>query len=271
MSSEIFYAILLAGIALLAQYLPAKWGIPIGLAAVGLSVWQLGWGSWALWLAIALAGLVILRVLLHRGFLEKKANLIDDIKSDLVEINAYEKRIATEKSKKPYSKELALRVHKAFIATFGTDVNSFKKSLTQKVIGDKNVDPAIDVYEQMGNILDFVGHGLKKDLNDDKYTSWVKDVERKRLKIHCNKSKKEIVRKNINRIKVISYGLNSAIVVRSIIRHLPNNDNVAATRIGVYIEGLENEGAKILNQMLDQLDLEWKAIGDINLLQIMPK
>lgn len=71
MSPDIAYAVFFGGLALLAQYLPARWGIPIGLAAVGLSVWQLGWVGWPLWLGIALAGLVVWRIFLHRGIFEK--------------------------------------------------------------------------------------------------------------------------------------------------------------------------------------------------------
>lgn len=56
---------------MLAQYIPAKVGVPIGLAAVALSVWQLGLGGWPLWLGIALLVLVIWRLVTHRGLFEK--------------------------------------------------------------------------------------------------------------------------------------------------------------------------------------------------------
>ncbi len=72
MSTDIWLGILFGGIALLAQYLPAKWGIPIGLVVVGLSLWQLGWGGWPLWLSIALLSLVAWRIFLHRGVFEKE-------------------------------------------------------------------------------------------------------------------------------------------------------------------------------------------------------
>jgi hypothetical protein len=71
MSPDITYAILFGGLALLAQYLPARLGIPIGLAAVALSIWQLGWVGWPLGLAIILTVLVMWRVLINRGIFQK--------------------------------------------------------------------------------------------------------------------------------------------------------------------------------------------------------
>ncbi|MBI4180510.1 MAG: hypothetical protein HY528_01100 [Chloroflexi bacterium] len=197
----------------------------------------------------------------------ERSKVMEDIKSDLIEINAYEKQLAAVKSKTLYSKKLAEQVRKGFITTFGTDVRDLQKELVKKVIDDKDIDPAIVIYEKMGNILDYIGYGLKKDLNEDKYNDWVKDLEHKRLKIYVNKKKREIIRKNINRIKAISYGLNSAVVLRSIIRNLSVSDKQISMRIGIYLEGLENTGATMINQMLEQLDVEWQPRGDINNLQ----
>jgi membrane protein implicated in regulation of membrane protease activity len=71
MSSDITFAILFGGLALLAQYLPAKWGIPIGFVMVALSIWLLGWVGWPLALAIILIALVVWRIFSHRGLFEK--------------------------------------------------------------------------------------------------------------------------------------------------------------------------------------------------------
>jgi hypothetical protein len=69
--SEIYLAIFFGGVSVLAQYLPARWGIPIALIAIVLSVWQLGWGVWPLLFMLVLTGLLIWRIIAQRGLLEK--------------------------------------------------------------------------------------------------------------------------------------------------------------------------------------------------------
>lgn len=55
---------LFGGLAVLAQYLPARFGVPIGVAAVALALWKLGLDglfSWQSWVIVALIGLVLYR------------------------------------------------------------------------------------------------------------------------------------------------------------------------------------------------------------------
>ena len=60
---------------MLAQYLPARWGIPIGIGAVILASWNLGFidlHGWHFWFVLILAGLVIWRIALVLYWLKKR-------------------------------------------------------------------------------------------------------------------------------------------------------------------------------------------------------
>ena len=74
MPNDIALAILFGGLAMLAQYLPAKYGVPVGLLAVALSIWQLGWVGWPLWLGVVLLSLVAYRLFARHGLLEKQGH-----------------------------------------------------------------------------------------------------------------------------------------------------------------------------------------------------
>lgn len=104
MAPDIAYALFFGGLALIAQYLPARWGVPIGLATVGLSAWQLGWVGWPLWLGIVLAGLVVWRIFLHRGIFEKektgKREQARNLHNKIVELD-----LSLEKKKSELSKD----------------------------------------------------------------------------------------------------------------------------------------------------------------------
>ncbi len=48
----------------MAQYIPARFGVPLGLAAVAIATWQLGWAGWLgwqSWVIIILFSLVVWR------------------------------------------------------------------------------------------------------------------------------------------------------------------------------------------------------------------
>jgi hypothetical protein len=64
MSADFWWTVLFGGLALISQYLPAKYGLPIGFVAIALATWQLGLGSllnWQSWVVIALIGLLLYR------------------------------------------------------------------------------------------------------------------------------------------------------------------------------------------------------------------
>ena len=181
-------------------------------------------------------------------------NLVDDIKFDLLEIYNFEKNTATEKAKQVFSKGLATKVREAFKNYFGTDMESFNKQKQKEVVQEKNIESLVGLYSSVGNILDYVGNGLKRDLISNEYRVWSDDVDHKWQAIKNNNKKKEVIRKNCELIRSLSYGIGSAIIIRQIIRNLPVSDNTAAQKIGIYIEGLERDGDSLINQMVGKID-----------------
>lgn len=190
--------------------------------------------------------------------IDNKALLVD-IKSDLITMNALEREVATDEAQKTYPKEVTTQVAKSFGAMFGDPIR-FAISITKKVISNRDVDPLIEIFKKFGDILDSINYGLKRVLADnEQYELTRTDLAQKRLQLKKSKKKNAIIQKNIDRVIVLIYGLNSSIIIRAILRSLPETKNTMLTPILVTLEGIEVETEKVLNKMLDDLGSEWKA------------
>lgn len=85
---------------------------------------------------------------------------LEDIKSDLLYLNKYQREAASKRSKQVCPKEVAMRIHDDFFLIF--DVNVVI-SIFEKFIA-KDIDPLIDFFKKFGDIVDGNEYGLKVEI-----------------------------------------------------------------------------------------------------------
>lgn len=91
------------------------------------------------------------------------------------------------------------------------------------------------------------------------------DLAQKRQKLHMTKKRKAITQKNINRVCALTYGLNSSILLRGVLRSLPKTNgkvNPNVRIVLIFLEGIETLTDKFLTEALDNLENEWEKIID---------
>lgn len=219
-------------------------------------------------------GMVIGAVLIIWGLLKNPesitvTNPLEDIKTDLTNMNMCEREVATKKAEQVCPEKIAKQIHNDFVALFGEDLATFAISLIQEITSKHDIQPLIEFFKDMGGILDTNNYGLKAQLKDNElYNSSRMDLSQKRLKLKMGRKKKATTQKNIHRVSVLTYGLNSSIILRGALNSVPEAKGVMPAVIKVTLESIETETEKILTQMLDDLENEWKVT--INELQILP-
>jgi hypothetical protein len=220
---------------------------------------DLGLGKWLL----PLIGIVLAIVIIWQGRRTATSQqggdlTLEDIKSDLVTMNAREREIATKKGNQPCPKETAGQIYDDFSALFPSD--TVINSITQRVTRNHDIEPLIEFFRQFGDILDNNGYGLKMDLeNDEVYKSSRMDLAQKKLKLKMGKKEKDITQRNIDRVSSLTYGLNSSILLRHILNSIPEVKSRVPTIIRVALESTETITEKMLTKLLNDLDKEWKV------------
>jgi len=91
-------------------------------------------------------------------------NPLEDIKTDLANMNICERKVATKKTEQICPKEIAKQIHNDFVALFGEDLVTFAISLIQQISSKHDVEPLIEFFKNMGEILDSNSYGLKTEL-----------------------------------------------------------------------------------------------------------
>ncbi len=208
--------------------------------------------------------------------------LLEDIKSDLVNMNMWQREEAIKKVEQPCSKEIALQICDDFIAVFEAritidepfDIEKIKKEavklpLYQKAL-HRNIDALIEFFKTFGDILDNNNYGLKTTLeNNELYKASRIDLAQKRIRLKMRKRKKFITQSNIDRVISLSYGLASTILLRGILKSSPEANRTVPPVVRITLESTETRGEKVMTVMLDDLENEWKVNVD-NELQILP-
>jgi len=221
----------------------------------GASVSPLNLGFW-IWL-LPLIG-AILAVLVYWRL--QQAKLLDDIKTDLVNMNTYQREMAIKKTQQVCPKEVAMQIYDDFIALFGKDILEFAISLIQRTLSERSADALIEFFKKFGDILDSNQYGLKVELEENElYKAARMDLAQKRIKLKVRKRKGATIQKNIDRVCSLTYGLNSSILLRGILSTEPSLNKLVPAEIRVAIEGIETETEKTLTTMLNDLKGEWKV------------
>ena len=155
------------------------------------------------------------------------------------------------------AKEAAKRMADDYDALFNLDTMPF--TIIEKVIVKRDIDALINVVKRTGDILDSNRYGLKSELeNNEAYTSALTDLAQKRVRLKIPKKKNNILQKNINRVRSLTYGLNSHILLRSILDSIPEARENVPAEVRVMLESIETVLENVLNTMLNDLEREWK-------------
>lgn len=195
---------------------------------------------------------------------ESNTRLLEDIKSDLLKLSVCERDTATEKAKQICSNEIAKRIYDDCTAIWGKDFGIIIR-IVKSIFVNHDLDPLINFFKEIGDILDSNDYGLKAELQkNEAYKSYRMDVAQKRLRIKMGKKKSAIIQKNIDRVYSLTYGLNSSILLRAVFNSMakvkmPQAKKKVLAVIRVTLEKIETETEKVLNAMLNDLESEWKV------------
>lgn len=199
----------------------------------------------------------------NRLIKEGNKNLLDDIKAVLIEIDTCERNAAVRKSKQTHSRDIAKRVIEDMAEVHG-DLMTFFASMLENVLEKHNIDYLINFFAKTAGIMDTEDYGLKAELsNNTAYTKLGLDLTKKRVRLRVRKKKRPLIEKNIDRICALTYGVNSSIIFREVVKALPEAKSVPR-EIMVALESMESVMRKLLPKMLNDLDNEWKVTVNIN-------
>ena len=188
------------------------------------------------------------------------ANFLEDIKSDLVNMHMIERGLATKKASEPCPPKTAMQIYDDFIALFGENIVTFVTSLIGEILANRDVDPLIEFFKKFSEILDNNKYGLKTELeSNESYKALQLDLTIKKLKLKMRRKKKAITQKNIDRACLLTYGLNSSILLRGVLGSVPEAHGIIPAVIRTTLEGIETATDKSLTDMLNNLENEWKA------------
>lgn len=232
--------------AILPSVIPQGWNIPI-LTLTGVGI---------------LFG-VVLWVYGVKTQRKENIQVLDDIKSDLINVNACERKVANKKTQKQYAAESTKKLRSDFSQYIMGNLPSLLKGFTDTSNKERILDSLIRFFVSISDIMDSNGYGLKNDLsNCTTYTNAREDISRKQHRL--NKKRKVLVQTNIRKVELLTYGLNSAILFRHIYRSVPKIQEVMPLQFSMMMESIERVAEKLLTEMLNNLDVDWVKIIKID-------
>jgi hypothetical protein len=235
------------------------WGVDVMPSNTSWIPSAILWGIAGIWFTATVVYLIRHRHDTSNDRKQGGTNTLEEVKSDLIALNEHERSAASIKAKTPCSNDTAIQIHDDFTEIFGVGIISLITTTLQEIVRKNSVDPLITFFKQFGDILDSNGYGLKAELeNNDPYKSLRMGVAQRRLKLRIGKKRNRILQKNIDRVRSLSYGLNSSILFRSVLGSLPETKNKMLGESRVTLEGLESVAEQTLNTMLNDLDNEWE-------------
>jgi len=224
---------------------PIWYWVGVGLMVVGAGVAIYGWRYG------------------NRLIKEENENLLDEIKSVLIEIDTCEKDAAVRKGKQTHSRDIAKRVIEDAADVLG-DLMPFLTSMLENVLGKGNIDYPINFFAKIAGIMDTEDYGLKAELSSNQdYVKLGSDLTKKRVSLRVRRKKRTLIEKNIDRICTLTYGINSSIIFREVVKSMPEA-RIVPREIMVALESMESAMRKLLPKMLNDLDNEWKVVVNFN-------
>jgi len=235
------------------------WGVDVMPSNTSWIPSAILWGIAGIWFVATLIYLVRHRHDIGNNSKQNVISMLEEIKSGLITLNMHERNAASLKAGMSCSEDTAIQIHDDFAEIFGANIVSPIMTTLREIVRKNSVDPLITFFKKFGDILDSNGYGLKAELeNNDSYKSSRVDLAQKRLKLKMDKKKNRIMQKNIDRVRSLSYGLSSAVLLRSVLNSLPEAKKIVPAILRLTLEGIESVAEQTLNTMLNDLDNEWK-------------
>jgi len=265
---RIISAIIVFVLLTLPSAVDAYWSLYEKFREVSMPSLNLGVGIWLL----PVAGLVLATIIIWQGRknngtskedkqdINNNLPLLEDIKSDLLNMNKIQREVANQKLKQICPEEKGNKISDDFTALFGPDLKASAVLRIKKIVENCDIDILIDFFKKFGDLLDSNDYGLKIELeNNEAYKSYRIDMAKKRLGLKLNKDRNAIIQKNIDRVYSLIYGLNSTILLKSILNSSPKVKEILPAQIKITLEGIEALAEQNLNIMLVDLENEWKV------------
>lgn len=194
-----------------------------------------------------------------KALVQETESPLEDIKANLVKINAFEREAAIRKTKQPCPENVAMQIHDDCLAIWGASLGRLIMPILWSVIMKHDPDPLINFFKGFGDILDSNKYGLKTELQTNElYKSFRINVAQERLHLSTDRKKRSITQKNIDRVLSLTYGLNSAIILRGVLDSISTGKTRIPAFVRIGLEGVEALGEKTSSQMLDNLEDKWK-------------
>lgn len=216
--------------------------------------------SWLFWVLLVISiGLATWRTIEDTKKSIHNEEKLDSIKNTLIDIGKHEREVANKQSGIAYSDNVKAHVKQDFIAFYPASQIGF---IIQEAFEKNNANPLINFYGKFGDILDANGCGLKLQLQSiPQYNDAQANLTSKSVTLRLRRKKLELVQSNITRVLKGGYGLNSGIVLRSMLKTIhPRNksEDAALHSVIVGLEEIENIGREFLTYGLNHLDKKWK-------------
>jgi hypothetical protein len=194
---------------------------------------------------------------------EGNENLLGEIKSVLIEIDTCERNAAIKKSKQTHSGDIAKRITRDAFEVFGSSM-PFIASALQKESREIDIDYFITLFSKLADILDTENYGLKSELSGTQlYEKLNAVLTKKRVNLQVRKKQRILIEKNIDRIFTLTYGVNSFIIHKEIIKGVPESKNLPRKML-MTIERVDTAMRELLPKLLNDLNNEWKWKVNIN-------
>ena len=188
---------------------------------------------------------------------------LEDIKADLVTIDKCQREVAVKKTHEQYSAESTKKLRSDFSEYITESVPSLLKGFADTSNKERILDSLISFFVGISDILDSNDYGLKYDLSDcTTYANAMEDIAKKQHRL--DKKGRVLTQKNIRKVKLLTYGLNSVILFRQIYRSVPKFQEVVPLQFSMMLEGVERVAEKLLAEMLNNLDVDWQKIIKID-------
>jgi len=216
--------------------------------------------SWLFWVLLGTAiSLAVWRTIADTKKSIHNEEQLDSVKTSLVTIGQYEREAAIKQSKSTHSKNVKTHILDDFVAFYPTSKVGL---VLREALENNNIDPLINFYSKFGDVLDANGCGLKDQLQSiPQYNNAIANLTSKSVTLRLSRKKVDLIHANVSRLLKGGYGLNSGIVLRSMmktIRPRSTNEEAALHTVIVGLEEIENIGREFVTYGLDHLDKKWK-------------
>jgi hypothetical protein len=225
--------------------------------------------EYVFWIICGVCGiLATIRTILNVKRIGAEEKALEPIKNDLINLDKYQREVATNIAKQPYYPSIMEKIQSMLGISFPLP------TLLSTIIYAKRKHPEqlFDLYQLIGNVMDDTIYGLNKklEIRDSPYSNTLISLTSKVANLQMPKKKRGIISENCKIIRNVTYGLNSSIIYRKLLKlsYAKEKDKFKKFFIDfitTFFQRLENTDNDFLTNRLLNLDKkkEYKPKIDI--------